>query len=107
MSKLTLDYHESATRRILSMSCLNSSVSFLSTAVIARAGALSCSMQAFCLPERVFRVQVGGVGRHALGNVLGGFRRTPTKLRVRSLVASGNGSCRIKVKISTSAKGEP
>ena len=35
----------------LSLNCLNSSVSSLSTAVITRANALSCSMRAFCLSE--------------------------------------------------------
>jgi hypothetical protein len=35
----------------LSMNCLNSSVSSLSTAVMTRASALSCSIRAFCLSE--------------------------------------------------------
>ena len=35
----------------LSMNCLNSSVSSLSSAVITRASALSCSTRAFCLSE--------------------------------------------------------
>lgn len=35
----------------LSLNCLNSSVSSLSTAVITRPSALSCSIRAFCLSE--------------------------------------------------------
>ncbi len=36
------------------MNCLNNSVSSLSTAVITRASALSCSMRAFCRSECFF-----------------------------------------------------